>query len=181
MSCTPFCAQNFWDLTCKHKSCTVCHQGSGCGCACSCVKIELDKAVVAKPPTPKPETKPKTPPKASSKPEPNPKCVYVVPVEEPKGPPSPSFDVNDTAICYKVTMKWDAPTVPAKCEVKVENHKTLLIKAFFPTGKKDSFDVFERTVSLPPYIIPEKTQAKYKDGVLMIEVPKFEGWKKYYL
>ncbi|KAJ1908038.1 hypothetical protein IWQ60_011755 [Tieghemiomyces parasiticus] len=177
MSCSPFCEANFWDLSCSHKQLLVPCKGN-CGCLRIGIKPEVKKTP-SKPATPPPASKAPTAKPAT--PPPNPHTIFTVPIQKPKNPPPPAFDVDDNPMRFQVTMKWDISKCPAKCDVSVVDNTKLTIKAAFATDKKDVFDVFERTIAIPDDTVAEKAEGKYKDGVLVVEVPKLDSWKRYYL
>ncbi|KAJ1987236.1 hypothetical protein H4R33_002960 [Dimargaris cristalligena] len=184
MSCSPFCAANFWDLNCSHKQVL-----SVCSKDCKSLRIGLkaDAPPASSPPAAKAPSKPGTPPPASKTPSKaapapaNPQSTFSVPIGNPTNPPPPAFDVDDNPMRFQVTLKWNIAKCPAKCDVKVINDNLLTVIASFATDKKDTFDVFERSVALPTDTVSEKATGKYKDGVLVVEVPKFESWKRFYI
>ncbi|KAJ1979929.1 hypothetical protein H4R33_005602 [Dimargaris cristalligena] len=169
-TCTPFCDRSFFDLHCCHKLPIL----TPCAKECTCFRVNLkvETAKPADPPAPAPAPPPPTP---------NPQCVFTVPIQRPKNPPPPAFDVDENEMRFQVTMKWDICNSPVKCDVTVVNHTVLLIRASFSTDKKDTFDVFERTVQIPNDTVSEKSEGKYKDGVLVVQVPKLDSWKRFYV
>ncbi|KAJ1968397.1 hypothetical protein IWQ62_001275 [Dispira parvispora] len=181
MSCKPFCSSNFWDHSCCHKPYLAgCHCKGECNCFGLTIKVATPKPTPPATPPAKASKAPSSPPAPKGGP-PNPQCKFVVPIQRPKNPPPPAFDVDDNDMRFQVTMKWDMSRCPVKCDVTVENHTLLLIKASFATDKKDTFDVFERRVQIPPDTVAEKSEGKYKDGVLVVEIPKLDSWKRFYI
>ncbi|MDE1879361.1 MAG: Hsp20/alpha crystallin family protein [Euryarchaeota archaeon] len=90
------------------------------------------------------------------------------------------LDVEDKGSTYEI--RTDLPGARKdEIEVKVSGH-SLQIQAqqtheLSEEGKnylchERTYGGFERTVDLPEDVVPEKISAQYKDGVLMVSVPK---------
>ena len=74
----------------------------------------------------------------------------------------PGVEKND----FKIKMEKDTISISVEnVDEKQEKNKSYIIKEYF---KKQ----FKREFSMPEKIIKEKINAKYKDGVLKIEIPK---------
>lgn len=97
----------------------------------------------------------------------------------------PAMDVEEDE--NKITVRTELPGIP-----KDEVHITLEDGVLTINGEKKSdrevkekdyhlvertFGSFHRSVSLPPTVDAEKADAKFDDGVLVIEIPKSESAK----
>ena len=99
---------------------------------------------------------------------------------------SPLTDLEETD--KEVIAKFEMPGIdkkdiqlnvtPDKIEVKVEKkHEAKVEKKGFYREER-SYRGFYRTMALPSEVIAEKAKARYKDGILEVSMPKFEGKKK---
>lgn len=99
---------------------------------------------------------------------------------------NPLADLEETD--KEVIAKFELPGVDKKdielnitedkIEVKVERKQEARIekKGFY--REERSYRGFYRSMALPSKVIPEKSKAKYKDGVLEVSMPKAEVKKK---
>lgn len=93
---------------------------------------------------------------------------------------APAVDVKDTGKSFKVKIEL-AGMDPENVDLEI-SEGVLTIKGEKKEEKKDegenylrqeiSYGSFYRTVALPPTADSEKADAKYKGGVLTVEVPK---------
>lgn len=95
---------------------------------------------------------------------------------------SPLLDIHETE--NSLIAKVDLPAVdPKDVDISVEG-RTLSIKGERKAEKEEKegdycyyerySGSFQRTVTLPDEVEPDKTKANYKDGVLTITMPKSE-------
>lgn len=99
---------------------------------------------------------------------------------------APLVDIYETE--DEVVVKCQLPGVkPEQVEINVSSNSISLKgerkeeseekgKEFY--RKEISFGSFQRALSLPAKVLPEKAQAKFTDGILTIDLPKAEKGKK---
>jgi HSP20 family protein len=81
---------------------------------------------------------------------------------------APGFDKKD----FKVSLNNNILTISAEKEMNKEEEE----KNF--TRKEFSYTSFSRSFEMPEYVKPEDIKASYKDGILKLEIPKKEEFKK---
>lgn len=65
-----------------------------------------------------------------------------------------------------VTVREESVSLQAKREEKVEEKKRDYLR------RERRFGSFSRTLSLPATVVPDKAEAKFKDGTLILTMPK---------
>lgn len=96
--------------------------------------------------------------------------------------PAPAVEMTETDKAYKITV--EVPGIPAD-EIEVEAEKGLLVikgekheereeKERHFTRSERSYGAFERRIALPADAELDKIEAKARDGVLKIKIPRDE-------
>jgi HSP20 family protein len=73
---------------------------------------------------------------------------------------------------FKINVEGNLLTISAEKEIQFEEK----FEKF--TRQEFNYTTFERTFTLPEYVVAENIQAKYEDGILRIVLPKKEEFKK---
>jgi HSP20 family molecular chaperone IbpA len=102
---------------------------------------------------------------------------------------APPYDITETTFCY--WMSIDLPGLSAS-DIFVEIVANELIvcgerknkrsaRAVLPTRTKPQYGKFRRSFALPPTIKTEAIQAVYRDGVLILALPKLSNPSAYHV
>lgn len=81
---------------------------------------------------------------------------------------APGLEKND----FKIDVNNNVLTISSEKEVKNEDEKENYIRREF------SYSSFQRSFSLPESVNQDKINAKHKDGILRIEIPKRDKAKE---
>ena len=98
---------------------------------------------------------------------------------------SPSVDITETEIAYEV--KAEIPGMDKK-DIKISVQENVLLLSGEKKKEEEkedqnyhrverSYGKFERSFKLPTDVKADEIKAKYKDGVLSVEIPKAEEVK----